>query len=277
MGRALDKIAKAVGKDRKTLAKAKAIVEAAEADPTYAPLVEKMDRTGKVDPVFRELRQRQERAANYEQRILNGCRIADLRTLAESGYRTKVIYVDVPTRHTAFSGPGLMGAAINYYDTMTVDEIKAMGPLVRSVAAKDCALFYWASGATHANALEIIKAWDFEPKTMAFVWAKTTPHAQAITLDGKGLHWGNGSYTRANVEMVLLATRGKPLRLDSGGIHQVIIAPWCGHSAKPEEVRRRIEKLYAGPYLELFGRQVVSNWTVWGNEIPKETFLEAAE
>ncbi len=45
------------------------------------------------------------------------------------------------------------------------------------------------------------------------------------------------------------------------------------HSEKPEEVRRRIERLYAGPYLELFGRREAPGWWVWGNEIARDAFL----
>ena len=30
----------------------------------------------------------------------------------------------------------------------------------------------------------------------------------------------------------------------------------------------RIERLYLGPYLELFGRAQVPGGTVWGNEVP---------
>jgi hypothetical protein len=45
------------------------------------------------------------------------------------------------------------------------------------------------------------------------------------------------------------------------------MAPFREHSKKPEEVARRIERLYPGPYLELFARgEARPNWTVWGNE-----------
>jgi N6-adenosine-specific RNA methylase IME4 len=54
-----------------------------------------------------------------------------------------------------------------------------------------------------------------------------------------------------------------------------VFAPRGEHSEKPEEVRRRIERLFPGPYLELYGRKLVPGWTVWGNEIPRER-LEAA-
>ena len=55
-GKARDKIAKATGTSRTTLAKAEKVVEAAEAEPEkFAPLVEEMDRTGKVDGPYKQL------------------------------------------------------------------------------------------------------------------------------------------------------------------------------------------------------------------------------
>jgi hypothetical protein len=54
-GRASDKIASAVGLSRPTLAKIKAVSEAAKQNPErYQPLVEEMDRTGKVDRVSKQ-------------------------------------------------------------------------------------------------------------------------------------------------------------------------------------------------------------------------------
>jgi N6-adenosine-specific RNA methylase IME4 len=41
------------------------------------------------------------------------------------------------------------------------------------------------------------------------------------------------------------------------------------HSAKPEPIRRMIEKASPGPRLELFGRSMADGWTVWGNEISR--------
>ena len=60
-------------------------------------------------------------------------------------------------------------------------------------------------------------------------------------------------------------------------IHQVIIAPVRAHSAKPDEAYRRMERLYAGPRLELFARKAREGWLTWGNEIPRAEFREAAE
>jgi hypothetical protein len=41
---------------------------------------------------------------------------------------------------------------------------------------------------------------------------------------------------------------------------------------------RQINRLYPGPYLELYARKPVVGWTVWGNEIRRDQFpQEAAE
>jgi ParB family chromosome partitioning protein len=56
-GNALDKIAKATGVHRTTLAKAEAIVDAAEAEPEkYAKLLDDLDRTGRANGVYRRLK-----------------------------------------------------------------------------------------------------------------------------------------------------------------------------------------------------------------------------
>lgn len=56
-GRTRDKVALAVGMSGRTYEKTKAVVEAAEENPErYGPLVEQMDKTGKVDAAYREVK-----------------------------------------------------------------------------------------------------------------------------------------------------------------------------------------------------------------------------
>jgi ParB-like chromosome segregation protein Spo0J len=56
-GKTRDLVAKRTGKSRTTLAKAEQVVEAAEAEPNkFAALAEEMDRTGKVDGPFKQLK-----------------------------------------------------------------------------------------------------------------------------------------------------------------------------------------------------------------------------
>jgi len=140
-----------------------------------------------------------------------------------------------------------------------------MAPLIKQLAADDCALFPWAVW-PEPGVLQVIAAGGFDYKTAGFIWVKTTENAERITLNDEGLHWGMGYATRSNTEACLLATRGSPPRL-AADVHQVVIAPVAEHSEKPDEVYHRIERLYPGPYLELFARRPRERWTTWGNEI----------
>jgi N6-adenosine-specific RNA methylase IME4 len=199
-----------------------------------------------------------ERAA-HGKIVEHGCMVDDLVALAESGYRAGVIYADPPWPWETFGPLGrIRSCADHHYPLAALDEIKALP--VAPLAAEDTALLMWGTWPRLPDVLETIKAWGFVYKTNAFVWIKQTSDS--------GLHTGMGYYTRSNSEFCLLATRGSPLRL-AKDIHQVVMAPVGEHSAKPEEVRRRIERLIAGPYLELYGRKPVPGWTVWGNEIPR--------
>jgi N6-adenosine-specific RNA methylase IME4 len=117
----------------------------------------------------------------------------------------------------------------------------------------------WATNPTLPQALEVITAWGFTYKTVAFTWAKTTK-------DGSGFPIGCGFWTRANPEMCLLGTRGHPKRL-SASVRQLIVSPRREHSRKPDEIYDQIEELVAGPYLELFARSQRPGWDAWGNEV----------
>ena len=139
---------------------------------------------------------------------------------------------------------------------MEIRDIK----LIDVPADDDCVLFLWAIDPMLPDALELIKAWGFTYKTVAFTWAK-------INESGKD-PIGGGYWTRANPEMCLLATRGKPKRLNAD-VRQLLMAPRREHSRKPDEVYGRIEALVDGPYLEMFARQTHPGWDSWGNEVGK--------
>jgi N6-adenosine-specific RNA methylase IME4 len=79
---------------------------------------------------------------------------------------------------------------------------------------------------------------------------------------------GGGYGTRHNVEICWLGRRGSP-RHKSAGVRELIIAPVCEHSLKPDEIYKRIKALCEGPYLELFARQQWPGWTCVGDELGK--------
>ena len=141
--------------------------------------------------------------------------------------------------------------------TMTAwDLMQSKAFRVADWAAPDCALFLWATDPSLPQALEVISAWGFAYKTVAFTWVKTTK-------DGSGFPIGCGYWTRANPEMCLLATRGRPQRL-SRSVRQLLFAPRREHSRKPDEAYTRIEALVSGPYLEMFARSRRQGWESWG-------------
>jgi N6-adenosine-specific RNA methylase IME4 len=210
-----------------------------------------------------------ERAQQRHSKLIkHGCTVDDLVALADSGKRFSVIYADPAWPWDTWGKLGkVMSAPDNHYGTSPIDEIKALP--VAPLAADDAALLLWATMPNLPAAFEVIAAWGFIFKTVAVVWVKQNP-------SGNGLHTGMGYWTRSNAELCLLATKGAPQRL-ARDVQQIVLAPVGEHSAKPEEVRRRIERLFAGPYLELYGRKPVPGSTVWGNEIKRDQFREAAE
>ena len=78
---------------------------------------------------------------------------------------------------------------------------------------------------------------------------------------------GLGYWTRGNPEMCLLATKGKPKRIDKS-VAQLVIDERREHSRKPDRIRNDIVKLCGDlPRIELFARQRFEGWDAWGNEI----------
>ena len=201
----------------------------------------------------------------YESRIKDGGSVADLDELVRAGRRFPVLYADPPWQFESYSDKGTDRSAEAHYATMPLAQIAALP--VAKIGADDCTLFLWATGPMLEAALGLIDAWGFTYKATGFTWIKQNADGSLFT--------GQGFWTRSNPEFCLLATRGKPSR-DAADVHSVIMAPVGRHSAKPEETRRRIERLVPGPYLELFARQPVDGWVVWGNEVAPPTVEETA-
>lgn len=150
------------------------------------------------------------------------------------------------------------------YPVMTLDEMKAMP--VDQIAAPNCLLNMWVIGSHLDQAIELGRTWGFTFKSDGFVWVKTGKHDPAVRPIGMG------KWVRKQVEYSLLFSRGKPSRTDAGVRQlmetgdQVIYAPKREHSRKPDERYDRLERLAAGPYVELFARHQRVNWDVWGND-----------
>lgn len=170
----------------------------------------------------------------------------------------RVILADPPWKYRVYDGADSSkhGPAAKHYKTLPLDYIKSLP--VSTLAHKDCALFLWATMPCLPEALEVMKSWEFQYKTVAFTWVK---------LNKNGTPWfGLGHYTRGNAELCLLGTRGRPKR-KAKNVRQVILSQRREHSRKPDEQYERIMNLFGGPYIELFARQQYPGWDVWGNQV----------
>lgn len=177
-----------------------------------------------------------------------------------------VIYADPPWQYRTYSKKGQGRSAESHYPTMSIEDIKALP--IGELAAKDCALFMWITFPCMQEAFQVLDAWGFSYKTVAFVWVKQNRISDS-------LFWGMGYWTRANAELCILATKGQPKRVNSG-VHQVIMSHIEQHSKKPDETRDRIVQLMGDvPRIELFARQSPEGWDVWGNEV--ECSIELAQ
>ena len=169
-----------------------------------------------------------------------------------------IIYADPPWSYKTWSKKCGGSSAERHYECMEKEEIQAIP--VPAISAKDCVLFLWVTFPCLEEGLELVKKWGFTYKTVAFTWVKKCKVSDKY-------HFGNGHWTRANAEICLLATRGKPHRI-SASVRQICDARIMEHSRKPDEIRERIVQLIGElPRIELFARQYTEGWDCWGNEV----------
>lgn len=173
-----------------------------------------------------------------------------------------LIAADPPWRYETYSDKGRDRSPD--YELMTLADIKALP--VASLAAPDCVLLLWCINPMLPQGFEVLPAWGFTFKTLGFCWAKTTKRTSASW--APKYHVGLGHWSRSNVEICLLGTRGKPKRIGKD-VRQLIVAPRREHSRKPDEFFKAAERLAGGPYLELFSRTNRPGWSTFGNETGK--------
>jgi N6-adenosine-specific RNA methylase IME4 len=194
----------------------------------------------------------------------------------------RVLYIDDPWPEKG--GGQIKRGADGHYDVMSVKDIAALP--FGAWAAPDAHCYMWATNNYLPEAFEIMRIRGFRYVTTV-TWVKTG-------------RIGLGQYFRGKTEHCLFGVRGRlPYRLlDSGKRAQgetVIYAPEefdatlaaelpepdlpsafeaarptesgkIKHSRKPEIMRQIIERVSAGPYLEIFARRLVPGWDVWGNQ-----------
>ena len=137
-----------------------------------------------------------------------------------------------------------------FYDTMQPEDVGKL-PL-EEIADQDSVLLLWSPASMVREAIRTMHIWGFRYKTM-FIWVKP--------------RMGMGHYFRTAHECLLLGTRGHP-KVNFKGQPSWIMAPVQEHSHKPEEVYAIVERMFDGPYAELFARKRRKGWRSWGKQLP---------
>jgi len=149
------------------------------------------------------------------------------------------------------------------YSTMPPEEISALP--IKDIVAKDAACFMWTTDTHLPYAIEIMKSWGFQYKTIAFVWIKKT-------VNNKQIHM-LAPWTLKGAEICLLGTRGGMTKHKAvNNVHQVHEAVRREHSRKPDKIRDEIARMFPDcRRIELFARTAMPGWDAWGNEVEKFT------
>jgi N6-adenosine-specific RNA methylase IME4 len=183
----------------------------------------------------------------------------------------QAVYADPPWLERG--GGKIKRGADRHYDLMSTDDICALP--VGSWAAADAHCYVWVTNNFLRDGLDVLAAWGFRYVTKIDWFKGDIQDATPVHLmaDEK-LQAGLGQYFRGCTESCLFGVRGSlPYRLlpdgkraqGRTGFH----ASRGEHSAKPEKMRQMIERVSAGPYLELFARRPAPGWDLWGNQAPE--------
>ncbi len=177
-----------------------------------------------------------------------------------------VIYADPPwsydnktTGRTDGNQP-LGSGANTKYDTMSFKNLLDMP--INSITEKNAVLFLWATNPLLPEALQLLKSWGFNYKTM-LTWKKNT---------------GTGYWFIGRTEHLLLGVKGNVKAFRSGliGFHSCKSGK---HSQKPHHFRQLINEavkvsfkepkkleLFARDRNDLFPDYEYQGWDVYGNE-----------
>jgi len=179
----------------------------------------------------------------------------------------QIIYADPPWSYYNDSNANsncttIRGMRRPPYKVMSSNAIKNLP--ISKLADANCILFIWTTDYHLERCIEIINAWGFTYKTIGFVWAKKTRRGASVCF--------MGAYTmKSGVELCLLATRGRSIHklIKSHKVRALVESQRSAHSKKPDEVRKRIVELMGDlPRIELFARDHIQGWDVWGDEVP---------
>lgn len=168
--------------------------------------------------------------------------------LSEIDPKCKVILADPPWQFRDKLDP--TRNISKFYSTLSLKDLSSFD--LSGVADSTCVLLMWAPNSMLPEALSLMKDWDFKYSTN-FVWVKP--------------RMGMGHTFRSAHETLLLGLKGKRHMVKFKGQPSWSLMPVQDHSHKPEEVYEIIERMFDGPYLELFARRPRTGWLSFGDQL----------
>lgn len=163
----------------------------------------------------------------------------------------RVIYADPPWQY-GNTMPDYFTEQADHYSLMTLDAICDLP--IEDLCEDNAVLFLWVTSPILQESFQVIGAWGFEYKA-SFVWDK--------------IKHNMGHYNSVRHELLLVCTRGSCQPDVQKLFDSVVCEERNKHSKKPETFRQIIDTLYPqGKRIELFAREKVDQWDVYGNELP---------
>jgi N6-adenosine-specific RNA methylase IME4 len=249
-GRTADKVSAFTGVKRTTLAKAEAVVMAAEAEPEkFGKLAEDMDRTGRVDGPYKRLQN--VRAADEIRKSPPGVPMNGPYTSGSC---------DWPW--ASESDEARDHSARGYYPYPTMGPERAVDFAIADMLTPNASVWLWIPNhhLIQGHHLTIAKMWNLRPVAL-LTWVKG--------------RMGQGQRVRGATEHVVQLIRGDVPCL---GFDQKTWFEGNGgaHSQKPAEFYDIVEKLTpSSRYFELFSRSGTRpNWDMHGNEVGKHAVID---
>jgi N6-adenosine-specific RNA methylase IME4 len=172
--------------------------------------------------------------------------------------KARVLVADPPWKF-GDSLPGKKRGAAKHYPCMPVIGYGSISRFPLPPLEDNAVLFLWRVAAMQNEAVIVAMNWGFVVKA-ELIWLKQTKTGKR--------HFGMGRQFRNEHESCLVATRGR-VTPKVKNVCSTFTASAGAHSAKPDEFYEIVERMYDGPYVELFARRQREGWSCYGNELAK--------
>lgn len=207
--------------------------------------------------IAREIRAKERNRAKAKAQpepVIDFKQVDSLNTLCEEGKRFACVYADLPW---------VSDAAVEGSETTGLEHfLNSMKEMPIQNLVEDAAhIHLWATNETLFAAKQVMEAWGFVFK------------ACLLCLSGLGKQ---GEYWVEAHEFLLLGVRGE-LPLMERTMNSFMRVERAPDGCPAERVRKIIERVSPGPYLELFGRTPASGWTIYSNFIKDASNQSDAE